>query len=521
MQNVILYTRVSTDEQADRGFSLRDQEARLRAYCDRSGLRVVAHYQDDHSAKTFDRPAWQQLMKRLDGDVATDGISVVDTVLVVKWDRFSRNATDAFSMIRQLDESYGVRVQAIDQPVDRIDDVPEQLLMLGFYVTAPEVENRRRSIATKHGMRRAMQEGRYVYVPPKGYMRGRDGDDRYIIVPGPDAHFVRHAFELVATTRGSINAIREKLVAEGFSCSKNRFPVLLRNRLYQGDIVIPAWRGEAEQIVEGIHEPLVSRQVFAKVQERFAPVVPAYRKLIPELPLRGHLLDPSTLHTKPVTLTGSASRSRHGYRVWYYHGTGKGCFRVQAKVVHAAFDELLESVRLSPEVTALARAVAKEMLGTEKVQRAQQLRRARERFEQAADKLLRVDESYFEGDLERDSYQRLKKKYSNDRDAARLVIEVAKQDQSSTARRLDFAVGLLSRLPEVWAAQPIEVRSALVGSIWPSGLYFDGKQCRTPCKSELLALFSGKISDNTERQPLRRGWRSGRVPRVGLEPTLL
>ncbi|MEO1076048.1 MAG: recombinase family protein, partial [Bacteroidota bacterium] len=61
MRSVILYTRVSTDEQADRGYSLRDQEARLRTYCDRERLTVAAHYQDDHSAKTFERPAWTKL----------------------------------------------------------------------------------------------------------------------------------------------------------------------------------------------------------------------------------------------------------------------------------------------------------------------------------------------------------------------------------------------------------------------------------------------------------------------------
>ena len=33
MKNVILYVRVSTDEQADKGFSLRDQEEKLLKYC--------------------------------------------------------------------------------------------------------------------------------------------------------------------------------------------------------------------------------------------------------------------------------------------------------------------------------------------------------------------------------------------------------------------------------------------------------------------------------------------------------
>jgi len=62
-KKAIIYTRVSTDEQKDRGFSLRDQESRLRDFCQREGTEIVAHYQDDHSAKNFDRPAFQKMLK--------------------------------------------------------------------------------------------------------------------------------------------------------------------------------------------------------------------------------------------------------------------------------------------------------------------------------------------------------------------------------------------------------------------------------------------------------------------------
>ena len=40
MKNVILYVRVSTDEQADKGFSLRDQEEKLLKYCNDHRLTI-------------------------------------------------------------------------------------------------------------------------------------------------------------------------------------------------------------------------------------------------------------------------------------------------------------------------------------------------------------------------------------------------------------------------------------------------------------------------------------------------
>lgn len=90
MKKAIIYTRVSTDDQADRGYSLPYQEERLRKYCELNNIMIVAHHQDDHSAKTFDRPEFKKLLtfcKKNPGDV--------DLLLFTNWSRFSRNAADS------------------------------------------------------------------------------------------------------------------------------------------------------------------------------------------------------------------------------------------------------------------------------------------------------------------------------------------------------------------------------------------------------------------------------------------
>jgi DNA invertase Pin-like site-specific DNA recombinase len=50
---VVIYTRVSTEDQKENGFSLQDQERRLIKYCSENNFEVIAHYQDDYSAKNF------------------------------------------------------------------------------------------------------------------------------------------------------------------------------------------------------------------------------------------------------------------------------------------------------------------------------------------------------------------------------------------------------------------------------------------------------------------------------------
>lgn len=53
-----LYIRVSTDEQADKGYFQRDQEERLKKYCEDNKIKVRKVIFVDHSAKTFNRPEW-------------------------------------------------------------------------------------------------------------------------------------------------------------------------------------------------------------------------------------------------------------------------------------------------------------------------------------------------------------------------------------------------------------------------------------------------------------------------------
>ena len=63
MANVILYARVSTDEQAQNGTSIDYQKERLHQYCEIVGDNVVKCYNEDFSAKMFDnRPEWNKIL---------------------------------------------------------------------------------------------------------------------------------------------------------------------------------------------------------------------------------------------------------------------------------------------------------------------------------------------------------------------------------------------------------------------------------------------------------------------------
>ncbi len=166
MKTAVIYTRVSTEEQARVGMSLDFQEDMLRRYCSLNDIEIYQEFQDPgRTAKNFDRPGFQKLLSYI-----KKHRKVIDLVLFSKWDRFSRNTTDSLNMIREF-QNMGIEPQAVQQPIDF--SIPQNKFMLAFYLTEPEVNNDVRSQNTTEGLRKRLEKGGWVYHAPAGYTNSR------------------------------------------------------------------------------------------------------------------------------------------------------------------------------------------------------------------------------------------------------------------------------------------------------------------------------------------------------------
>src|SRR5688572_18985346 len=93
---IAIYLRVSTDMQAEDGYSLRAQRATLIDYCRVNEYSVSDIYMDDgYSAKDTNRPQLKRLLED-----ATKGL--FDAVLVYKFDRFTRSVKDLYELLDYL-----------------------------------------------------------------------------------------------------------------------------------------------------------------------------------------------------------------------------------------------------------------------------------------------------------------------------------------------------------------------------------------------------------------------------------
>lgn len=93
---VAIYIRVSTQEQAQEGYSIGAQTDRLTAYCKAKDWNIADIYTDPgFSGSNMQRPALQRLLD----DVRA---GAVDCVLVYKLDRLSRSQKDTLTIIEDL-----------------------------------------------------------------------------------------------------------------------------------------------------------------------------------------------------------------------------------------------------------------------------------------------------------------------------------------------------------------------------------------------------------------------------------
>lgn len=478
-KRAIIYTRVSSDEQAEKGYSLQYQEEQLRKYCANREITIVAHYKEDHSAKTFDRPEFNKLMnfcKRNPGEV--------DFLLFINWSRFGRNAGDSYSIIKQLNK-LDIEPQAIEQPLDL--KVPENKMMLAFYLASPEVENDRRSINVKSGIYRAKKEGRWTTIAPIGYRNIRTEDGRAMIVPSKDADLLRETFEEFATGTYGMEELRRKMSAKGLKCERSGFPDLLRNKVYIGKILVPAYKDEPEYYVNGIHEPLIAEELFFKVEdilEGRAPNRPTKNTLKEQLPLRGML----ECRICGKNISGSASKGNGG-KYYYYHCTCGCPERFKAEIANASFLEMLKSIKPNSMVLELNYEILLDTFEAKIKSDRSELAKIEEEISRNNQRLQNAQHLMLDAAISAHDYKEIKTQLTEANDE--LIRKKANMSALQEDFRTHLKIGatLLRDLDGFYQKATLSEKQLIIGSVFPEKLIFEKNQFRTNRINEAIALM--------------------------------
>jgi site-specific DNA recombinase len=513
MRKAILYIRVSTDEQADKGYSLQHQEERLRKYCEMQNIQVTDLYQDDYSAKTFNRPEFTRLLNGLKKHRAR-----ADLLLFTKWDRFSRNTGDAYGMINTLGK-LGIDPQAIEQPLDL--EIPENKIMLAFYLAAPEVENDRRALNVFVGMRRAKKEGRWMATAPKGYKNIHNEEGKPVIIPSKDAPVFKLAFEELAKGVLNVEEVRKLCKGQGLDCSKNNFWKQIRNPVYCGKIQIPAYKDEEAHIVQGTHEPIISVDLFEKVQDiltgRQKKKVAYHGCAKEELPLRGFLVCPRCGRK----LTGSASTGGSGLKNFYYHCTNGCKERIKAFPANDTFSDFLKTFVFKEEVQEIYREIMADIFNTNSDEKHFSQKQLQDEIQRNRERVNSAQQMMLDGSISPQDYKEIKARYDP------IIDRLVRQHLDGGLEAAEFkkylkkGLQLLKSLGQVYDTAHLAMKQEIIRSICKENLRFEENRVRTGKINRLIHKISQfckgySLNENgTEDQfDLQSHW----VIPLGLEP---
>lgn len=510
MPKAVIYTRVSTEEQKNLGFSLADQYSRLLNHCKHKGYDVIKHYEEDHSAKSFNRPEFQAFLEDLKSKRITP-----DVFVCIRMDRFSRNARETFDMF-DFFASKGIRIEFVEGDLNM--DSPENMLPFFVSVVMPEIENRRRGLNTKRGMRQALKEGRWTGKAPFGYLN--DKINKLVIVDKKNAHFVQESFDLYSKGIYSANEVRKNMSDKGFKLSKQNFFDMLSNPFYIGKIRIKAWDNEPEQLVNGIHDPLISEDVFYCCGQLLRGKRKPYQGKTNsnELPLKGFLI---CQHCgKPMT--GSASKGNGGLYHYYHCQRKYGCKNsYKALEANNEFVKYLASFNINKEVYGLYEAILEDVFKVDDYAKEKQKKDLETEIDNVDKKLHSLHEKFIDDLIEATDYKELKNGLSNRKND--LIIKhatITKMD-SDFKRYLSFSFSLLRDLPKYYEAAPTPIKGKIIGSIFPEKLIYSEKDYRTTKPNEVLSLLINGSKEFKQKQSNKNVELSSWAPQSGLEPETL
>ena len=162
IKRVAIYCRVSTIEQAEEGYSIKEQEMLLMEFCEKQGYEVVQVYSDAGiSGKDIThRPAMRKLLQD-----ATE--RKFDLVLTWKINRLSRNLQDSLEIINTL-EKYNITYKSYSEPFET--DTPAGKMQFQIMSLVAEFERNTISQNVKMGMCAKAKAGEWCGgIAPLGY----------------------------------------------------------------------------------------------------------------------------------------------------------------------------------------------------------------------------------------------------------------------------------------------------------------------------------------------------------------
>tara|TARA_B100000508_G_C11465630_1_gene282070 strand:+ start:17729 stop:18982 length:1254 start_codon:yes stop_codon:yes gene_type:complete len=333
-KKAIIYTRVSTKEQADTNTSLSTQKRYCENYAKSHGFEIVKYFGGTHeSAKSDDRKAFKAMLK-----FAKQSKSV-GYIIVYSYDRFSRTGSSAAQITSEL-QKHGIQVKAVTQEVDT--ESPSGKFQQNLFYMFSQFDNELRRDKTITAMTDLVKKGYWPWKPPRGYenlnkyQRAVDWD----IAITEEGKLLKKAFKWKVSGTYSNAEIVKKLNKQGMEIDERRIHEIFKNPFYCGILVCNMLPGE---INEGRHPKIVSRKDFLKINQAESNHPKKHAQGNESLPLKQF----AYCDNCNTPLTGFLVK-RKG--IYYYKCRTKGCSCTKsANQLHESFSKELSKFQIDDQ----------------------------------------------------------------------------------------------------------------------------------------------------------------------------
>jgi site-specific DNA recombinase len=260
MNETGIYVRVSTEEQAQEGFSIRAQEQKLKDYARIKDWPIYKIYADEGiSGKDIKgRPA----VKELIADVEAGNVK---NVLVFKIDRLTRSTADLIYLVDTFNK-YDCAFNSLLESIDTHTASGRMFLkIIGIFA---EFERENIIERTRVGVERKVKEGYSLCTAQASYGYDRAIGERIQTINEEEAEIVREIFEMFVTGGETLTNIARLLNLRGVKTKadktwdSSKIRRLLKNSNYIGNVRHHIDDPKRETHYDGLHQPILDEEIF-------------------------------------------------------------------------------------------------------------------------------------------------------------------------------------------------------------------------------------------------------------------
>jgi site-specific DNA recombinase len=438
MKSYFAYIRVSTVKQGEHGSSLQEQRDAIVGFARRNDLHIVKWFEERETAAKIGRGEFTRMIAALKKEKASG-------VVFHKIDRSARNLKD-WSAIQDLAD-VGVDVRFSQESINLASNEGKLTGDFLAVIAAHYIRNLREEV--KKGMRGRLKQGIYPLGAPIGYLN--NGGGKVKTLDPERAPHVRDAFQWYAEGRYSLRALSNELYARGLRTKSgikvdaNRLQKMLRNPFYMGIILM---KRSGESYV-GIHEPLISKTMFDRVQQN----------------LDGKKNTVATLHDFLFRRMISCTHCRYsligerqkGYVYYRCHTKECPTLTIREELVIAAFQSRLQPLHFEEAEIAELRSMIAAHFDQRATRRDEHIHAVNLRLEASRARLSRLGDVYTDGMIEKSLFADKKLSLLMEQKGLEEDRNTVARNKSHFTQKLDVIVERLESVPLSYEnANPIE-----------------------------------------------------------------